>query len=642
MAGVTDDGTPRRRRVRAGPAPTTPDPIEIAMEAEASGAAPVGVAQEVLRKQSALLSRQSTLTGWQIASERAAFALRILTIAVGLTAVLGLALMAWSASRDESIVVQPFSAPPAYAQRGLDGRVLAQLFTDQIVAIRAQSAQGFFAQPSLRGATDEIRIEIPQTGVSLGEVQRLLTVWLGRQKEISGTLSEETPGLVTLTVRVEGHPAVRLEGRPSELDALIGQAAERSFAIADPLQWVLALRLTGRPDEALAHAGAYARAIGRDHTDSGVAHTFWAADEPDPYVRLRRIQETVRTNPTLMTAHLTLARTYSRLGQEGAAFETAQATLALRDRDQPGRYSGSGLQQMRAESVQLMATLRGDYAAVLDVPLADLAPRALAAARGHDGLNAARWASSGQDDGSIVPVAAAIVAVFRANAMRDWPALAVALDAHATARADWLAAPAGPGQPPRSQVAYYRALAASEAERVTGPLRAIAMARVGRVEEARVVAAETPLDCAPCLRARAEVEAAARNWTAADRWYAKAAVLGPQLPLTDTEWAESLLARGDTRAAIIKLKSAAENGPRYADPLELWGEALLAQGDTRAAVRKFDAAAKLAPRWGRLHLKWGEALAKLGKTNEARVKWRAAATMDLSPADRAALKAHGV
>ena len=59
-----------RKRPSLQPAPTTPDPIEIAMAAEASGVAPQGVALEVLRRQAALL-------GWQIASERAGFALKI-------------------------------------------------------------------------------------------------------------------------------------------------------------------------------------------------------------------------------------------------------------------------------------------------------------------------------------------------------------------------------------------------------------------------------------------------------------------------------------------------------------------------------------------------------------------------------------
>ena len=622
----------RPKRARKVNPPTTPDPIEIAMAAEATGRAPEGAAQRVL-------DRQARLIGWQIASERAAFALRTLTVVVGLGAVLGLALMAWSASRDESIVVQPFNAPPAYAQRGLDGQVLAQRFTDEIVAIRSQSALGFLATPDLRGATDEIRIQIPQTGVSLGEVQRLLTLWLGRQKKISGALSEDSPGLVTLTVRVEGHPAVRLQGAPAQLDDLIRQAAERSFAVADPLQWVLALRFSGRRGEALAASRAYARAIGREHPDSGVAYAFWAFDEPDLYVQLRLAGETVATHPTLMTARRILAETYVELGQEGAAFETAQAALALRDRDQPRRYSARGRLQMRADSMVRTATLRGDYASILDFPRAGPASRARAAARGHDGQNARRLVRNGQDDGSIDPIQAALVAVSTAEATRDWPAMSVALDTQATARADWLAAPAGPGQPPRSEVVDFRVQAASEAARVTGPLRAIALARTGRVEQARAVAAATPLDCAPCLRARAEVESAAKNWTAADAWYAKAAVLGPQLPLTETVWGASLFARGDAKAAILKLSSAAAKGPRYADPLELWGEALLIEGDAKGAAGKFAQAAKFAPRWGRLHLKWGQALAKLGKADEARTKWRAAATMDLTAAERAELAA---
>ena len=53
---MDDKVAPRREA-----APTTPDPIEIAMEAEASGALPAGVAHRVL-------VRQEQLIGWQIAS----------------------------------------------------------------------------------------------------------------------------------------------------------------------------------------------------------------------------------------------------------------------------------------------------------------------------------------------------------------------------------------------------------------------------------------------------------------------------------------------------------------------------------------------------------------------------------------------
>src|SRR5438128_630614 len=92
-------------------APTTPDPIEIAMEAEASGAPATGVAHEVLRRQSQLLA-------WQVASERAGFALKALTGLAGLVLAGLIGMMVWRAAHDESIVVEAFHTPPAYAQRG--------------------------------------------------------------------------------------------------------------------------------------------------------------------------------------------------------------------------------------------------------------------------------------------------------------------------------------------------------------------------------------------------------------------------------------------------------------------------------------------------------------------------------------------
>lgn len=68
-----------------------------------------------------------------------------------------------------------------------------------------------------------------------------------------------------------------------------------------------------------------------------------------------------------------------------------------------------------------------------------------------------------------------------------------------------------------------------------------------------------------------------------------------------------------------------------------WSERLELALQLAGAATKFTEADRLRPRWGRLHLKWGEALARLGEPAEARAQFAAAATMDLSPADRAAL-----
>ena len=105
-------GGPRKpRRAKPAPAPTTPDPIEIAMEAEAGGRAPQGVAERVLVQHERLIC-------WQVANERAAFALRVLTAAAGLAAAVVLVAFVWSASQAQGLVVDPFLTPPSLAEDG--------------------------------------------------------------------------------------------------------------------------------------------------------------------------------------------------------------------------------------------------------------------------------------------------------------------------------------------------------------------------------------------------------------------------------------------------------------------------------------------------------------------------------------------
>ncbi|WP_426038595.1 hypothetical protein [Brevundimonas sp. DC300-4] len=64
-------------------------------------------------------------------------------------------------------------------------------------------------------------------------------------------------------------------------------------------------------------------------------------------------------------------------------------------------------------------------------------------------------------------------------------------------------------------------------------------------------------------------------------------------------------------------------------------DALMAQGDERGAIRKIRAAADRAPQWGALHLARGRALEADGKRDEAREKYTEAARMNLAAADRA-------
>ena len=88
---MTDAAKPTGRSRRPRPAaPTTPDPVEIAMAAEASGKAPTGEASALLRRHSALIDKQLVLASNEIFRNRirsvrdAALAAMVVALAIGL------------------------------------------------------------------------------------------------------------------------------------------------------------------------------------------------------------------------------------------------------------------------------------------------------------------------------------------------------------------------------------------------------------------------------------------------------------------------------------------------------------------------------------------------------------------------------
>lgn len=523
------------------------------MEAEATGAVPGGIARE-------LLANQNRLVGWQIASERAGFALKLLTGLVGLAAAVGLGVMAWNAAHDESMVVRPFSAPPSWTARGFGGDVLAGRYSDHIVALQQSAALGFLSVQVLRSNSDEVRVEIPQTGMSLGDIQRTLTAWLGHQKVVSGALSEDGSGQVTLTVRVAGQGTFSLTGRPEEVDAMIRRLAEQSFAAAEPQRAVLAFLNLNRDDDAARVASAHLTSLENGSPDLPLALVFRAMGEPSSQQQGQFVLQAVAADPNLMTAWARLAIAEAQLGREQSAYDAAARAVATRDADQPRSYSRLGLRRMRANAGSFTARLTGDFAAVVVQGRQGAAYRSWMAAQGHETGTARRIAADALMAGRISADGAARTRVHIAHALQDWPAMSAALDDYRAARADWMARSPGPDLPPRAQTARWQVGNAEIQARAIDPLRAIALAHTSRIDEARQVAAATPLDCAPCLRARAEVETVARNGPGADVWYAKALALGPRLPLTEAAWAASRLERGDPAGAAAMARLGCRQG----------------------------------------------------------------------------------
>jgi tetratricopeptide (TPR) repeat protein len=169
------------------------------------------------------------------------------------------------------------------------------------------------------------------------------------------------------------------------------------------------------------------------------------------------------------------------------------------------------------------------------------------------------------------------------------------------------------------------------------PLLALAQAKTGDIKAAWATIGKLPLDCYLCLRVRGQIAGVQRNWSEADRWFARAVRFAPSIPFAYTEWGATLLSRGRYDVAIVKFKEANAKGPHFADPFEMWGEALTRENRSDLALAKFAEAVKYAPHWGRLHLKWGEALFYAEQKNEAKKQFAIAATLDLSQAEKSEL-----
>jgi tetratricopeptide (TPR) repeat protein len=541
-------------------------------------------------------------------------ALQVLTACVGLTLVCVVATMAWQAHEDRGVSIEAFSVPPDLAQRGLTGQVVASELLDRLSELQAQTVT---ARPTSTYADDwgdDIKVAIPETGVSIGELNRWLRQWLGGETRITGEVVR-TPAGLAVTARAGASSGKRFEGAEADLDKLVGQAAEALYAQTQPYRYAVYLASRGRSDDALA---AYQR----------LARTGAAEDRPWAYVGWASIlqqggrnreaewaaQSAVRLDPKLEPAYAVLSAAQFNLGWTEAALSSLRREIALLERGrsvgQPTSDAAGRLALIRG----IEAFVRGDYQASASL------------LRSAGGMNYEGQAQGYPPSQVLVQVLAFDHDVAASRRIATTPLQMIALE-------DWTSLARGTDAF-RGTEQFRKA----QTEATTVASVATVYAHAGRFDDADAVLRPSALDCYPCLRTRGLIAALKRDWPAADRWYAEAARQAPSLAFAHADWGQALLDKGDLDGAIAKFKEAHRRSPHFADPLELWGEALMRKGDYDGAIAKFAEADKYAPRWGRNHLRWGEALLRVGRYREARAQFEQARGMDLSVPDHAALK----
>jgi tetratricopeptide (TPR) repeat protein len=585
----------------------------------------------LVRLQAKELAHELALRHWSMrfgnvsAVMKVTFEIALAFILVAIAA--GIAAAIWTAVNDRGLVIEAFSVPPDLAAKGLTGEVIANKILDRLAALQAQTVSQRVSASYANNWGDDIKVQIPETGVSVGEFNHTLHQWLGHETRIRGEVYR-TPRGIAIAARVGGESTPVLRGVEGDIDALVDRTAERIYRSTQPYRYASWLSNHGR----LAESNAVLQSVvgaGNAHERAwaynGMAHNTIILGEgakADEFAR-----KAIASDPHVFLPQFNLANGEADQGHDEIGLRTAEATLKAASAGDPELDKFSFMRGVLGLREQI-SQLTGDYLAArdfarqlqsLDDPENAREDEMQACASLHDVACFRAGAASPSpetDDASHL----AWVATLQQGrvALRWWdPVMKSAAVFH-----DGL-----------SRNAFMKGwLALADA-----PLQALAAAHLGDTKRAHALIDSTPLDCVLCLRIRGQIDAQDNNWNGAAYWFSRAVREAPSVPFPLSDWGEMLFRRGDFDGAIAKFTLAHQKGPHFADPLEMWGEALMQKNRSDLALAKFEDADKFAPNWGRLHLKWGEALFYAGRKDEARKQFAAASALDLFASDRTEL-----
>jgi tetratricopeptide (TPR) repeat protein len=612
------------------PLPVSADPTDIAMSRLSRDDSLDNPARRLLTQQAALVAGQRSLIGTefrqrrlQLVATRIGIAFKATLIAAFLIFLLLLAVMIIKAMRSEKLVVEPFQVPQALVERGASGEVVANGIVDQLAELEAATGPDAQRRSAANVRSGNIELEVPQSGLSLDEVRRLLTARLGNDTRVGGDITRAEDGTLRLTIRGESLPAKSFTGRLKDLPSLSARAAEYVYGSAEPARFLTYLTQNGRGEEVLQLAPRAFQAADDDKNRSVIAAGWAAALAAEGrYDEAReRAQVAVALDPSNWPAYSAFVGAIINEEQALAASRWLRRRAAASSR---GRRPSEMIHVKEYLLTQDWTGLRRIYT-----------------------QNARDTAGQGATAFSLSPSLAEVEA-FRHDHQAARRHLTTAdPDDHIV-------------RPTRDLTTGLRELDLGRADRALGPLErfhrglmsnpqlrhffrgsqcylAIAYARMGRSADALRVLATEP-ESSRCRAFRGDVLALAGNWPAAADAYRSAIRSSPSLPVPYERAGAAMLARDDPQRAARFFRRSIQRAPHWADPRFGLAGALMQLGRVDEAEREFREAARFAPRWGALHIGWGEALWRLGRRAEAREKLRLAAGMDLSAANRARLK----
>jgi tetratricopeptide (TPR) repeat protein len=497
----------------------------------------------------------------------------------------GLALMLHDAFTSRSVIVEPFDTPPALAPRGVTGKVLASALLDRLSRLQA-AARGTTAKRDIASAwNNDIKVEAPGTGVSIGDLDRLLRQRFGHDVRIDGDLVQTADGNLALSVRGDDVSPRTFTGPAGTLDALTTQAAEYLYGQSQPASYAAYLVNAGRSVEAAAFSKAAFATTDQADRPSLLKNWGDAVEESggDPRDALALYRQALKLKSDDWVAYGEMMGALAILGDEEGAWRVGEAMRAAAG-GRPGRapeiayqnwdWLTWNLQAWRAGIVGDAQAYGGVGSAQSDVEpnIADVDVRL------HDPASAALHLklTTGGD-----PIAAAItlfVSARLASEAGETAQAASRMEAFGAAYANPAVSSSYPG---------YNCWIAPAEEAAGHPDKADAVLAAG----GRFV---------NCFRFKGDVLDHRSDWRGAQSAYAAAVALAPDLPAGYYSWGLALARHGDLAGAEARLEAAHVRGPHWADPLKAWGDVLVRQGRPADALAKYDEALRYAPAWAEL------------------------------------------
>lgn len=493
--------------------------------------------------------------------------------------------MVHDAFTSRAVIVDPFDAPPALAAGGLSGKVIAGGVLDELTRLQL-ATQSSAAKRGLQNSWGaDLRVELPETGLSLGDIDKFLKSRFGNDIHIGGDLVQTPSGTLELTVRGDGVVPKTFTGPVTDLHGLTRQAGEYIYGQTQPALYAVYLAHAGRSQEAVAFSKT--AIVTAAPEERPYIYNAWAGALGDigaPVQESLALERAaIALNPDYWTAYQNASLYARTLGDEEGAWKLAETMRA-----QAGGRPGAAPEIAYATSDYLTQNLLAARAALIaDAELhagvgSNVAGNnALIAALDVD-LHDAEDLRLRQETFDLQdPYTAAIAHYIKARLAEDANDTATAareMEAYATANANPAVS--------YGDTSYNCSLAPPE-EAAGHPDRADAAIKAGG-------------HFVDCYRFKADSLDHRGDWPAAQRAYAEAVAMAPDLPSAYYSWGLALARHNDLPAAMEKFAAAAARGPYWADPLKAWGDALAKQGDTAGAAEKYQAALAFAPSWPEL------------------------------------------